>query len=168
MNTDSPASGIPALTQSYPFLPISQDHLDAGVAASAFATAHFPTLRAALRCVRTLLGTFHCQLGAGAGPLVQSLLSGALCGGEGREEDACVFVGPTKPMKMCLHRFFKSRYSNNATLSSHPRAGLQAGQPNFQRVAVLHAVVLLLGDGPLLAWLGTKYDHDKVGLAGWF
>ncbi|KFM25189.1 MON2-like protein [Auxenochlorella protothecoides] len=107
----------PIVAQTMPDLlrPQLQDHLDAGVAASAFATAHFPTLRAALRCVRTLLGTFHCQLGAGAGPLVQSLLS-----------------------------------------------GLQAGQPNFQRVAVLHAVVLLLGDGPLLAWLGAKYDHDKA------
>lgn len=42
------------------------------------------------------------------------------------------------------------------------RAGLQAGQPNFQRVAVLQTVVQLLGDAPLLAWLGARYDHVKV------
>ena len=60
-----------------------QDHLDAGAAASSFATNNFTTFRALLRLTRTLLRSFYPLLGPRSGTLVQSLMAGGLEGGLG-------------------------------------------------------------------------------------
>eukprot|EP00887_Chlorella_sp_A99_P002554 scaffold6.g2554.t1 len=53
-----------------------QDYLDAGAASGSFAEKNFPTFRALLRLMRTLLRSFYPLLGPRSGALVQCLMKG--------------------------------------------------------------------------------------------